>query len=78
MRYIAEISFKGLTEETKQIGTYVISEKTINKIAYHFPYDFNIDLIEETEKNPIGYDKLLHKINEVAYKIGLVKNNMGK
>ena len=76
MNYLTEISFKGLDKNTKEIGKFVISEKTINKILHHFPYDFNIDLIDDTNEKPIGYNKLLFKINETACKIGLIKRNM--
>jgi len=62
--YEIELFWKGLSGDNRNIGKYVVSENTLDKIEEEFETSISIDVIDDSSANPIPYDTLIKEISE--------------
>lgn len=74
--YEVELFFKGLSEE-REVGKYVISEKSLERLEEEYGHIFSIDVIDETSRKAMTYYDLKKEIWQKGRDRGFYANGGG-
>jgi antirestriction protein len=65
-----ELFWKGLSGNERKIGKYIVAEKTLDNLEEQWSHILSIDVIDETNKEPISW----YDIKKELFSIGREKN----
>jgi hypothetical protein len=57
-KYEIELFFKGLSGDNRKIGKYVVTQKTLDNLEEEWSHVLSIDVIDESDSNPISWYEL--------------------
>lgn len=60
--YQIELFFKGLSENRRYVGRFVVSNRTLDKLEKDYSKVLSIDVLDKSNQKPISYNSLENKI----------------
>jgi len=75
--YEIELFFKGILENRRYVGRFVVSNRTLDKLEKDYSKVLTIDVLDESNQKPISYNSLENKIFIKAKEIRGLKYAQG-